>query len=47
MTDEVRALLGQMRDLARILRSRRMARGALQLEMPEVKIDLDRYGRVA
>ena len=47
MTDEVRALLGQMRDLARILRSRRMARGALQLEMPEVKIDLDRDGRVA
>jgi ribonuclease R len=47
MTPEVRALLGRMRDLARILRSRRMARGALQLEMPEVKIDLDRDGRVA
>ncbi len=47
MTAEVRALLGRMRDLARILRSRRMARGALQLEMPEVKIDLDRDGRVA
>jgi ribonuclease R len=47
MTDEVRELLGRMRDLARILRSRRMARGALQLEMPEVKIDLDRDGRVA
>ncbi|MGB8854392.1 MAG: ribonuclease R [Pirellulales bacterium] len=46
MTPEVRALLGRMRDLARILRSRRMARGALQLEMPEVKIDLDREGRV-
>jgi ribonuclease R len=46
MTPEVRALLGRMRDLARILRSRRMARGALQLEMPEVKIDLDRDGRV-
>jgi ribonuclease R len=47
MTGEVRALLGRMRDLARILRSRRTARGALQLEMPEVKIDLDRDGRVA
>ncbi|MFM8415718.1 MAG: RNB domain-containing ribonuclease, partial [Planctomycetota bacterium] len=47
MTPEVRALLGRMRDLARILRSRRMARGSLQLEMPEVKIDLDRDGRVA
>jgi ribonuclease R len=47
MTPEVRALLGRMRDLARILRSRRMARGALQLEMPEVKIDLDRDGRVS
>jgi ribonuclease R len=47
MTEDVRALLGRMRDLARILRSRRTARGALQLEMPEVKIDLDRDGRVA
>ena len=46
MTGEVRALLGRMRDLARLLRARRMARGALQLEMPEVKIDLDRDGRV-
>jgi ribonuclease R len=34
MTAEVRDLLGRMRDLARILRSRRTARGALQLEMP-------------
>ena len=47
MTGEVRGLLGRMRDLARILRSRRMSRGALQLEMPEVKIDLDREGRVS
>jgi ribonuclease R len=46
MAPEVRSLLGRMRDLARILRSRRMARGSLQLEMPEVKIDLDRDGRV-
>jgi len=46
MTAEVRALLGRMRDLARLLRSRRMARGSLELVMPEVKIDLDRSGRV-
>jgi ribonuclease R len=47
MKDEVRALLGRMRDLARMLRSRRMARGSLELSMPEVKIDLDRDGRVS
>ena len=46
MTGEVRSLLGRMRDLARMLRSRRMARGSLELAMPEVKIDLDRDGRV-
>jgi ribonuclease R len=46
MPEDVRALLGRMRDLARILRSRRMARGSLELAMPEVKIDLDRDGRV-
>ena len=46
MTAPVRALLGRMRDLARLLRRRRVARGALQLERPEVKIDLDRDGRV-
>ena len=47
MTGEVRSLLGRMRDLARMLRSRRMARGSLELAMPEVKIDLDRDGRVS
>jgi len=47
MTPEVRELLGRMRDLARILRGRRMARGSLELAMPEVKIDLDREGRVS
>jgi ribonuclease R len=46
MTDDVRSLLGRMRDLARLLRRRRIARGALELSMPEVKIDLDRDGRV-
>jgi len=47
MSAEVRSLLGRMRDLARMLRSRRMARGSLELAMPEVKIDLDRDGRVS
>jgi ribonuclease R len=47
MTGEVRSLLGRMRDLARMLRSRRMARGSLELAMTEVKIDLDRDGRVS
>ncbi|MFN9714445.1 MAG: ribonuclease R family protein, partial [Planctomycetota bacterium] len=46
LTPEVRALLGRMRDLARLLRRRRMVRGSLLLEMPVVKIDLDRDGRV-
>ena len=46
MSDDVRSLLGRMRDLARLLRGRRMARGSLELVMPEVKIDLDRSGRV-
>ncbi|MGQ9575846.1 MAG: ribonuclease R [Thermoguttaceae bacterium] len=40
------ALLLQMRELAAILRQRRIARGALELAMPEVKIELDRQGRV-
>ncbi|MEX0979048.1 MAG: ribonuclease R, partial [Pirellulales bacterium] len=43
---EVHALLGDMRELAAILRERRFRRGALELSMPEVKIDLDRDGRV-
>ena len=47
MTAAVRALLGRMRDLARLLRARRTARGSLELHMPEVKIDLDREGRVS
>jgi ribonuclease R len=47
MTPAVRGLLGRMRDLARLLRGRRRARGSLELHMPEVKIDLDRDGRVA
>jgi ribonuclease R len=44
---KVFALLGLMRDLARTLRGRRMRNGALELTLPEVKIDLDKNGRVA
>ncbi len=39
-------LLGRMHSLAMTMRRRRMARGALQLDMPEVKIDLDKQGHV-
>ncbi|MCX7401787.1 MAG: ribonuclease R [Planctomycetia bacterium] len=46
LTADVRSLLGRMRDVSRMLRARRRARGALELTMPEVKIDLDRDGRV-
>lgn len=39
-------LLTNMRELARILIDRRRERGAVELEMPEVKIDLDDDGKV-
>jgi ribonuclease R len=43
---EVHALLGRMHELAIMLRARRFKRGALELSMPEMKIDLDADGRV-
>ncbi len=43
---EVRTLLGSMLELARILRKRRFKRGALELTMPEVKVDLGDHGEV-
>jgi ribonuclease R len=39
-------LLARMHTLAMTLRKRRMTRGSLELNMPEVKVDLDRQGRV-
>jgi ribonuclease R len=39
-------LLERMHELAMILRKRRIQRGALELSMPEVKIELDKEGRV-
>jgi ribonuclease R len=44
---EVHALLGRMHQLAMILRARRLKHGALELNMPEVKVQLDRTGRVS
>ena len=44
---KVHALLGRMHKLAMILRQRRFRRGALELSMPEVKIELDTDGRVS
>ena len=43
---EVRAMLGRMLELAMILRKRRFARGALELTMPEVEVDLGDQGEV-
>ncbi|MCC6418330.1 MAG: ribonuclease R [Gemmataceae bacterium] len=44
---EVVAMVLCMRDLAMLLRRRRMKRGALELNMPEVELDFDEQGRVA
>ena len=43
---EIHALLGQMLELARILRRRRFERGALELNMPEVEVELGDQGQV-
>ncbi|MDX1965001.1 MAG: ribonuclease R [Pirellulales bacterium] len=47
LTPQVHKLLGQMHELAMMLRRRRFKRGALELSMSEVKVDLDREGRVS
>jgi ribonuclease R len=44
---DVHDLLGRMHELAMILRVRRFGRGALELTMKEVKVDLDKEGRVS
>jgi ribonuclease R len=43
---EVLALLLRMRDLAMILRKRRLRGGSLELEMPETELEYDAQGRV-
>jgi ribonuclease R len=47
LSPEVHALVGRMHTLAMILRKRRLKRGALELSLSEIKIDLDRGGEVA
>ncbi|MGL4943538.1 MAG: ribonuclease R family protein [Thermoguttaceae bacterium] len=44
--DDVADLLLNMAELARLLKSRRIRRGAIELAMPEVKLDLDDDGQV-
>jgi ribonuclease R len=46
LAPDVHALLGRMHELAMILRGRRLKRGALELTMDEVKVDLDKSGQV-
>jgi ribonuclease R len=41
------ALLGRMHELAMILRRRRLDGGAIELTLPEIKIELDKKGRVS
>jgi len=44
---KVHDLLGRMHTLAMTLRKRRLTNGALELTMPEVKVELDKQGRVS
>jgi ribonuclease R len=46
VTPQVAAMVGQMLELAMVLRKRRFARGALELNLPEVEIDLAPTGEV-
>ncbi|MFO0871345.1 MAG: ribonuclease R [Pirellulales bacterium] len=46
LTPDVHALLGRMHELAMLLRHRRLERGAIELTLPEIKLDLDSAGRV-
>ncbi len=47
LTPQVFALLSEMHQLAMTLRKRRLDGGAIELTLPEVKIDLDKKGRVS
>ncbi|HWL08351.1 MAG TPA: ribonuclease R, partial [Planctomicrobium sp.] len=46
VTTEVYQQLQQMHELAMLLRRRRFSKGALELDMPEVKVDLNKQGKV-
>jgi ribonuclease R len=43
---QVHGLLGRMHELAMILRKRRFEHGALSMDMPDIKVDLDKHGKV-
>ena len=47
LAPEVFSLLDRMHKLSRILRRRRMQRGSLELALPEVKLQIDKHGRVS
>lgn len=47
LTPQVHQLLGDMHELAMMLRQRRLSKGAIELGLGEVKIDLDKDGKVA
>lgn len=44
---KVRKLLGDMHELAMLLRRRRLAQGAINLNLPEIKLEFDKEGRVS
>jgi ribonuclease R len=46
VTEEILELLLRMRQLGLILRARRVKRGSLQLQMPEIALDYDANGKV-
>jgi ribonuclease R len=46
LSTQVHRLLADMHELAMILRGRRFRRGALELDMKDVKVDLDKNGQV-
>ncbi len=47
LDSKVFKLLDQMHELAMVLRNRRLEHGAIELSLPEVKIDLDKQGKVS
>lgn len=47
LSEKVYFLLDHMYTLAMVLRRRRLEEGALEMGLPEIKIDLDRKGRVS
>lgn len=46
LTPAVHQLLGDMHELAMLLRGRRMENGSLEMVLPEVKLEMDRSGQV-